>query len=194
MHTAKIGYVTVSAVMAVLGLLLMLNPSFSTALIGNLTGILLMLFGVIKLIGYFSKDLYRLAFQFDLGFGALLILLGAVILSRPENLLHFLCVVTGLYVMADGLIKLQTVLDAKSFGIKSWWAILIAAALTIICGMFLLLRPAESTALLMRLLGLVLLAEAALNLITVLMTVKIVRNQRPDIIEVSVEEEGVKHE
>ena len=35
----------------------------------------MLLFGFIKMIGYFSKDLYRLAFQFDLASGILLMAL-----------------------------------------------------------------------------------------------------------------------
>ena len=57
-----------------------------------------------------------------------------------------------------------------------------------ILGVTLMLRPAESSVVLMRIFGGVLLAEGILNLITVLMTVKIVRNQHPDIIEVSYKE------
>ena len=55
-------------------------------------------------------------------------------------------------------------------------------------GVLLMLRPGESVSLMIRILGGVLVAEGALNLITVLMTVKIVQNQKPDIIDVQSEE------
>ena len=171
--------------LCVLGIFLIARPDISTAVIGSFAGILLIVFGIFKLIGYFSKDLYRLAFQFDLAFGILMLVLGIVILTKPENLLHFLCIATGIYVTADGLMKLQTAHDAYRFGLRSWWAILTAAVLTCILGVALLLRPGESTTIIMRLFGCVVLAEGILNLLTVLMTVKIVRNQQPDIINAS---------
>ena len=183
MQTAKTGYIILSFVLCLFGIFLICRPDVSTAVIGSFAGILLIVFGIFKLIGYFSKDLYRLAFQFDLAFGILMLVLGIVILTKPENLLHFLCIVTGLYVTADGLMKLQTAHDAHRFGIGKWWAILAAAILTCILGVALLLRPGASTALIMRLFGCVVLAEGILNLLTVLMTVKIVRNQRPEIID-----------
>ncbi len=185
MQAAKTGYIVLSVLLCVLGIFLIARPDISTAVIGSFAGILLIAFGIFKLIGYFSKDLYRLAFQFDLAFGILMLVLGAVILTKPENLLHFLCIATGIYVTADGLMKLQTAHDAYRFGLRSWWAILTAAVLTCILGVALLLRPGESTSIIMRLFGCVVLAEGILNLLTVLMTVKIIRNQQPDIIDAS---------
>lgn len=188
MQTAKTGYVVISMLLSLLGLVLVFRPKISTVCIGNFAGILLVVFGIIRIIGYYSKDLYRLAFQYDLAFGILLLVLGAVILTKPENLLHFLCVAAGMYVTADSLMKLQTAHDARVFGLRKWWVILAAALLTGAVGVLLMLRPSESTVLLMRLFGSVLLAEGILNLLTVLMTVKIIRNQVPDMIDANSEE------
>ena len=82
LRTAKIGYIIISAILCALGILLIAKPDMSLSLIGVIVGIVLIVFGVIKLIGYFSKDLYRLAFQFDLAFGILLIALSVVILIQ----------------------------------------------------------------------------------------------------------------
>ena len=130
MQTAKAGYIVISAVLGLLGIFLMRQPDVSTAAVGTAAGVLLVIFGIIRLIGYFSRDLYRLAFQFDLAVGILLLILGIILLTKPQDLLHFLCVVTGMYVTADGLMKLQTAHDAHRFGIASWWMILAAALLT----------------------------------------------------------------
>ena len=115
-------------------------------------------------------------------------ILGIVLLTKPQDLMRFLCAVTGFYVTADGLMKIQTAHDAQRFGLRSWWAILLTAVLTAGTGILLLVRPSQSVRLLTQLLGCVLCAEGLLNLLTVLMTVKIVRNQKPDMIEVQFEE------
>ena len=57
------------------------------------------------------------------------------------------------------------------------------AAAACLAGGLLALRPWESARLLTELLGVSLLAEGGLNLCVALSTVKIVRNQRPDVIE-----------
>ncbi len=189
MRTAKIGYALCAVLIALLGLFLMTNPDVSTALIGTCAGCLLIGFGVFKLIGYFSKDLYRLAFQYDLAAGILLMVLGMVLLTKPENLLHFLCIATGLYVTADGLLRLQTAWDARRFGLRSWWLILCASVLSVVIGVILMVQPSASVRVLTQMFGAVLLAEGILNLVTVLMTVKIIRHQKPDVLEIKIREE-----
>ena len=141
LRTAKIGYIIISAILCALGILLIAKPDMSLSLIGIIVGIVLIVFGVIKLIGYFSKDLYRLAFQFDLAFGILLIALSVVILIRPENMMSFLCIVLGIAILADGLFKIQTALDARRFGLRTWWLILSLAIIAGVIGAVLVFRP-----------------------------------------------------
>ena len=183
MKTAKIGYIVLSAVLCVLGLVLILFPEFSTSMLGVACGIVLILFGIVKLVGYFSRDLYRLAFQYDLACGCLLILLGAVMLLRPDSLLNFICVALGIYILTDGLFKIQIAVDARRFGLRRWWLILTEAILAAILGLVLIFRLTDSARVLTVLLGITMLAEGILNLSTVITAVKIVKNQKPDVID-----------
>ena len=186
LRTAKIGYIIISAILCALGILLIAKPDMSLSLIGIIVGIVLIVFGVIKLIGYFSKDLYRLAFQFDLAFGILLIALSVVILIRPENMMSFLCIVLGIAILADGLFKIQTALDARRFGLRTW-LILSLAIIAGVIGAVLVFRPTESARIVTMLLGMSLLAEGILNLCVALCAVKIIRHQQPDVIEIDIE-------
>lgn len=190
MRAAKIGYIIVSVALCILGVVLIAVPEFSAAALGTVCGVLLIVFGIVRLLGYFSRDLYRLAFQYDLTFGILLIALGVVLLVHPAGLMTFLCIACGIYILSDGLFKIQIALDSKRFGLREWWLILVLAVLTGLCGLALMFRPGEGSSLLMVLLGITLLAEGILNLSTVITAVKIVRNQRPDVIETTVYEEG----
>ena len=72
MRAAKIGYIVMSAALCVLGILLICLPEVFSGLIGVLIGIILIVFGAVRMAGYFSKDLYRLAFQHDLTSGIIL--------------------------------------------------------------------------------------------------------------------------
>lgn len=183
MQTAKIGNLAAASAGCLLGLVLLCRPEAAGLLIGTAAGIFFTVSGLLRIAGYLSKDLYRLAFQFDLPLGILMTLLGAVMLIRPQNLLHFMCAAAGIYVTADGIFKLQTALEAKRFGITRWWLILSAALITGISGTVLLIDPTSSAQILTRLLGAVILAESVMHLITMLLTVKIVRHQKPDLID-----------
>ena len=183
MKTAKIGYIVMSVLFCVLGVVLLFTPGVSALWIGRLLGIGLILFGAIKLVGYFSRDLFRLAFQYDLAFGLLLMVLGIVTLSHPGDTLSFLCVMFGIPVLADGLFKIQIAMDSRQFGIRNWWLVLVLAALTCVVGVVLVFRPMTGVRALTALMGLSLLCDGVLNLSVALCTVKIVDYQRPDVIE-----------
>lgn len=171
--TAKIGYIAMSAILGVIGIMLIAIPDFSVTLAARICGVTLAVFGIFKLIGYFSKDLYRLAFQYDLAFGILLLSIGAVMLIRPGKAIHFICAMLGVYILADGLMKVQIAIDAKRFGLRSWLYIFITAILVCIAGLIMLFRPDNGARILTILLGISLLSEAALNLLTALTAVKL---------------------
>ena len=97
--------------------------------------------------------------------------------------MSFLCLVLGIAVMCEGLFKLQMALDARRFGLRTWWLMLIVAVLTGLVGVALTFRPVESAQPLTVLFGMSLLAEGVMNLITALCAVKIVKGQQADVIE-----------
>ena len=89
----------------------------------------------------------------------------------------------GIAILTDGLFKIRIAAEARSFGIGSWWLTMLLAVLTAAVGLVLIFRPTESRETMTVLLGLSLLAEGGLNLAVALSTVKIVKNQYPDVIE-----------
>ena len=183
MKAAKIGYLVISALLCMMGILVIVHPEASMHTVGILCGLMLIAFGAIKLLGYFSKDLFRLAFQYDLAFGSLLIAVGIIALCHPGEAMSFLCVMFGIPVLADGLFKIQIAVDARRFGIPQWWLVLALAVLTGVIGLLLVLRPTEGAQALVMLMGVSLLLDGALNLSVALCAVKVVRHQQPDVIE-----------
>ena len=180
---AKIGYIAVSVLFLLAGLFFILHPSEAGQYLGTVTGISLIIFGVIKLVGYFSRDLFRLAFQYDWQFGILLLVLGVIVLLHRESTINFLCTAGGVAILVEGLFKIQISLDARKFGITSWWTTGVVALLCCIAGVLLILRPASGASVLQVLFGIALALEGVLNLLVALSTVKIAKNQRPDVIE-----------
>ena len=120
MKIAKYGYIAISAIFTLAGLAMIFYPTPSQSFIGIFFGIAILVFGIIKLVGYWSRDLFRLAFQYDLQFGVLLCVLGIITLIRHKDAVAFLCVAYGICIMADSLFKIRTALDAKAFGIRQW--------------------------------------------------------------------------
>ncbi len=187
-QVAKAGCIIASILMMILGTVMIVWPELSVSMFGVAAGILLIAFGILKLMGYFSKDLYRLAFQYDLAFGLLLTVLGILLLMQPDSAMHFFCLIVGIFITVDGLLRFQTALDAKRFGLGSWWLIMVLGLLAAAVGIVTAFRPVESSTVLMILMGVSMVAEGVLNLCVMLCAVKIVRNQKPDVIDASIDE------
>lgn len=166
----KWAYILVSIFMIILGGLFIIFPEISALTVCLVLGFLIILFGIIKLIGYFSKDLFQLAFQFDLAFGILALITGSLLLVKPAEILNMVPYTFGVIVLVDGVFKIQTAYDAKKFGLQYWWEILIMAILACLSGLFLIINPFGKDALMM-LLGITLVVDGAQNLSVVMYTV-----------------------
>lgn len=180
---AKYGYIAVSILFCLAGIALLIPPVESAMIIGSFLGYVLIAFGIIKVIGYFSGDLFRLAFQHDLQLGIMLILMGLVTLLRTENMLNIICVMVGMGVVVDCIFMGQTAIEAKHFGIKKWWITFALSVLSGLLGIFLIFCPSDGTVLLISLLGALLLIEGLRNLCIALTCVKIVKHQMPDTVD-----------
>ena len=174
---ARNGYIVMAVIFCALGIFLMVNPTKAMKIICVLAGILFIADGIIKIIGYFSRDFYCLAFQFDLGFGILMIAIGILILVRREAILRLIFVIFGLVILTDALLRIQMSVEAKKFGLKLWWAVLLIAVTTGIFGMLLLVDLAGGAKLTVIFTGVAFLLEGILKLCVVVYTVKIRENE-----------------
>ena len=130
---ARAGYLMMSIVFYISGVLYMILPNVSPLGICITSGIVLIVYGIIKIIGYFSKDLYCLAFQYDLACGLFLMVLGVIVLSCSRRIMPYLSPGLGLLVLLDSLLSIQMSKDARQFGLETWNVILTAA---VIAGVF----------------------------------------------------------
>ena len=115
---------------------------------------------------------------------ALFCVIGLVLMLAPKTAFTWLGRLLGIPVLADGLFKIQIALDSRRLGIRRWWLILILAVLTCAVGIVLVFRPAVGILAMTVFMGVSLLLDGILNLCVALFTVKIVANQKPDVIEV----------
>lgn len=165
-------YLLLSLLWLLAGLALLIWPGFSSEVICYALGALCVAYGVVKLLGYLSKDPYRLAFQFDLALGILCIVMGCVLLFFSKAVISMLPILVGIFTLVSGVFKLQTAFDAKRFGMSKWWGLLLLSLLTMIIGVILLLRPFESAMLAIRFMGLAILADGVQDLTSTAYTVK----------------------
>ncbi len=169
---AKALYVISALLILLTGLILFIFPAASAELICYAGGGLLIFCGIARIIGYFSGDPYRLAFQFDLALGILFCALGVFLILHPLAAVSALSVAAGLYMLLEGVFKLQTAVDAKRFGLTKWWVILAGALICILMGVLLVLHPFRGGSTMLMLIGLSLAINGIQHLFNALYTVR----------------------
>lgn len=151
---------------------LLIAPGIALDVVCIIFGIYMIIYGAVKIMGYFAKDAYQLAFQFDLALGIVIAIVGIVFVCRTARVVQLLSTCIGIVMLVDATFKIQTSIDSKRFGISRWWLMLILAVIVAAIGILLILMPGETTRLMVRLIGLNLCMDGILNLVIVIDTVK----------------------
>ena len=94
-------YIIMSLLFCALGIFLMAKPKSSVRMLCVLMGTMLILYGAIKISGYFTRDAFCLAFQFDLAFGILLMAVGVIMIARKNFAVDLIFSVFGILILAD---------------------------------------------------------------------------------------------
>ncbi len=131
---AKITHLLSSAILGVCGLLILIVFPFDKTVAQIFISGCCMLVGCADIYGYFSNDLYRLAFQSDLAIGAFNIIFGALLISMPDRIAVLMPCTVGLIVILDGTNKLQIAVEGKRFGMRFWAIILALSIAEILAG------------------------------------------------------------
>ncbi len=170
---AKIFNLIIHSFMAAIGLFLLLFTGLKPVQEVILISVLCVMVGGAKILGYFSNDLYRLAFQFDFASGLFLISIGILfcIFSWKDPMI--ISRLFGIYVLFDGLLKLQTAIDAKKFGIHKWLVMLITAVLVAGVGILTLVAPYSELLSQFVLLSVSLMADGFVNIWFTAYTVRV---------------------
>lgn len=168
----------------IMGAALLIWPQMGLDVLCKVYGVILIIYGIAKISGYFTKDLFQLAFQFDFAMGVITAVLGIVLLVRTGRVVEFLSILIGIFMLVDATFKIQTSFDAKRFGITRWWLILATAVAVAAVGILLLFAPLETTSVFVRLLGLSICFDGIMNLIVVCNTVRTIRHTEKEIREI----------
>ena len=139
--SAKVMHLCSAVIFLVAGLLLALVPDFedSGTFRNVLVGVASIIIGVTGIYGYFSNDMYRLAFQQDFALGIFNVLFGILLIINPVQLSVLLPTAVSILTLLDGGNKSQMALEGKNFGIEKWYLVLISAVLEIAAGLVLIL-------------------------------------------------------
>ena len=107
-------------------------------------GLLMIGFGIVRILGYFSRDILQLAFQFDLILGIASAVLGCYMIWDSQAAGHIVMVL-GVFFLIDALSKVQTAIDARRVGMERWRLILGMALVAVAVGVLVVLTECFRT-------------------------------------------------
>lgn len=139
--SAKIVHLCSAVIFLVAGLLLALVPDFEDSGVfrNTIVGVASILIGAAGIYGYFSNDMYRLAFQLDFALGIFNVIFGILLIINPVQLSVLLPTAVSILTLLDGGNKSQMALEGKQFGIQKWYLVLVSAVLEIAAGIVLMI-------------------------------------------------------
>lgn len=176
-RTAKTGYLVLAALFCALGVAMLTCPKITPDMIGWGSGAILAAFGFVRIIGYCARDPYGLAFQHDPVLGILAIVLGAVLMIRRNLAVNVLGLVLGVAMAADNLFKVQTALEARRFGLPTWWLMLALAIAAVIAGILLIVCPFQGMRVWVGVMGIALIAQGVVSFCVALCAIRIPQRQ-----------------
>lgn len=105
--------------------------------------------GIIMIIVYSITPVMDVGKSGVLSIGMLCVVIGAILLIRPNELLNFIQVIAGMLLILDAVFKVQAAIDAKRLELGGWWTLLIMSIVTLAMGIVMVLGIAAELIIIM---------------------------------------------
>jgi len=157
----------ISAILlAVLGILLIIKSEETIISISYIVGGALVLLGAIGIIDYIRKLKTELKSELDLVYAIVTIILGVLIIMHPKAIASVIPFVLGIIIIINSSTKLNYSLQLKKQNHDLWKTTLVVSLLTTICGLVLIFNPFQAASLITRIVGIIILVYAILDIIS----------------------------
>jgi len=166
----------ISGLYIVIGLIMLIAPTFVTNAISYLAGTLCLILGGLGIYAYISSEVYGPLAYGILVMSIAMIVLGVFVVTDPKAFASFVPFVTGLILVIDSFTKMQSASGLKRYNYDKWWCILLAGLIIFIFGIILIFNPFKTLILFIRMLGIFLIIDAVSSFVTAMSYGKIEKN------------------
>lgn len=173
----KIWAIVLSVCMIVLGLVMIFWPEISALVVCYGMGGICVAMGIYEIIRYFDLGPVGILFRHDLLVGILSLLAGVLLLSHPLGVMTILPVILGFYIILAGVSSIQTSVEARRFGLRSWWVSLLLGIAGTLLGILMIFDPFSGANALMVFIGISLAVTGIENIYTVICISKAFRSE-----------------
>lgn len=175
MKNLKWNLILMSLLYLGLGVFLLLMPDIALSVVCYALGGVVLACAAVQLVRYFVSERGIFQSQLTLISGLVCLGLGGFLILRSDIVVRILPIVFGLFVIFDSLGRVQNALELRRCGYSSWKSFLLMALLSVVLGAVMLLNPFGAMETLVMAIGVILIVEGALNLLSTLYTTLAVR-------------------
>lgn len=154
-----------SILLFLFGILLISNANGFIKSISTIIGIVLLLIGVFPVVDYFRYRKEGILAGISLVSGIFSIVCGLMFLLNENMLMVLIPVFIGVWMIINGINKLQLAFEIKDQNEKSWIITFIFSILIIVCGGYFIINPISGAQLVTSTLGIIICIYAVLDII-----------------------------
>ena len=158
-----------------LGVFLVMKPRTALNVVCYALGGVVLACAAVQLIRYFVVERGVFQSQLTLISGIVCLALGGFLILRSDIVVKILPIVFGLFVIFDAIGRVQNALDLRRCGYDSWKGFLALPVLSVVLGVVLIANPFSAMETLVMAIGIILIVEGGINLLSALYTVLAVR-------------------
>ncbi|MCM1049550.1 MAG: DUF308 domain-containing protein [Clostridiales bacterium] len=183
----------VSALMCIiLGIILVVWPGRTVRTVCMIIGFVLVVSGVNRLCTYiFGKD-NSIYSRMNLITGVIVLLIGAWILFRPDQIIELIPVLVGIIVIIHGINDLQQTVTLCQSKYDKWWIALILGIITVGFGVLLIFNPFAAVETLVMFIGVFLIYDGVSDIWIVSRVSHVAKQMKQEMEALEVEGKEVK--
>ena len=178
----------VSIIYIIVGLIMLLNPSFISNAVNYVIGVLVMLYGIIYSISVYQKKDTGLYGKFDLLAGIICISFGLFLILNPDILVSLIPFCAGVIIFMDAISFIINSFRLKNLEYKSWIVNLVVGLIFLAFALYIIINAKNITHLVIRFIGGFLIADAILDFLTIFRLRKKENTTSLKVVEAKIEE------
>ena len=138
-------------------------------------GAVTLLYGLIRIILYFVQKKDGFLFHANIVVGIVLSGIGIFLLLTPEVVISIIPFIIGFFILFHSIVKIQSALELRRVHYEKWWGMLLLSVVTALLGGFVIYNPFKTVSMMVRAIGIVLMADGAMSLVSIFFTAHTVK-------------------
>jgi uncharacterized membrane protein HdeD (DUF308 family) len=123
-----------SVAFIIVGILMIIYPNVSAAVVAYIIGIGFTVFGLINIAAYFLLDIHDTLYRNDFVIGLMALIFGVAVIVKKDLIADLIPLIMGLIIMTSGFTKLQRAVISKRIGYSDSKVYIILSLISIIFG------------------------------------------------------------